>query len=234
MNIKTKKYLFVVLLAAALVLPEIIYAAIPPRVTTQAEGIDVPEGMELILDVYTVKKTDSLAKIAERKYGDWKKWRLIYEYNDYIKESHWIFPGDTLIVPELVEKLPSVPEIELEEVEEVKIEKPRQYNDFIAPENFSFDGSIVEFRDKKQMYAHHDYCFIDLGRLDGVSEGYKFNIYRPDRRVSHPQTGRVLGTLMKKVGELTVTSDVEDRSSTALITMSHTLIEKNDLLLLAE
>ncbi len=234
MNIETKNCLFAVLLAAALIVPEIIYSASPPRVTIQADDIDVPDGMELVLDVYTVKKTDSLAEIARRKFGDWKKWRIIYEYNDYVRDPHWIFPGDTLIVPELVKKLPQVPEAEVGEPEEVEIEKPRQYSDFIAPETFTFDGSIVDFRDRKQMYAHHDYCFIDLGRLDGVREGYKFNIYRTDRRVPHPQTGRLLGTLMKKVGELRVTSDVEDRSSTALITMSHTLIEKGDLLLLAE
>jgi nucleoid-associated protein YgaU len=49
---------------------------------------------------YTVKKGDSLSKIAEREYGDAQAWRRIYEANrDLIKDPDLIHPGWTLTIP---------------------------------------------------------------------------------------------------------------------------------------
>ncbi|MGM0568474.1 MAG: LysM peptidoglycan-binding domain-containing protein [Elusimicrobiota bacterium] len=206
------------------------------RVATEIEGIDVPSGKELILDVYTVKKGDYLAKLARREYGNWKKWRIIYDYNDFIRDPHWIFPGDKIILPRIVDELPEVPEAEQEEEkEEVKeSEEKREYGDFLAPEDFSFDGSIIAFRDEKKMHAQGDYCFIDLGSADGIKEGMKFYVYRSGPAVTNPQTGLLEGFLTKKVGALRVTEDIEGHTSTTKIILSHEVIKKGDTLIAAQ
>lgn len=50
---------------------------------------------------YVVVKGDSLSKIAQRAYGDARKWRKIYEANrDLIKDPDLIYPGQSLRIPE--------------------------------------------------------------------------------------------------------------------------------------
>ena len=49
---------------------------------------------------YTVKKGDSLSKIAKEMYGDMKQWRKIADANkDKIKNPDLIQPGWVLVIP---------------------------------------------------------------------------------------------------------------------------------------
>ena len=49
---------------------------------------------------YTVRKGDSLSKIAKREYGDAQQWRRIYENNrDIIDNPDLIHPGQVLRLP---------------------------------------------------------------------------------------------------------------------------------------
>jgi nucleoid-associated protein YgaU len=49
---------------------------------------------------YTVKKGDSLSKIAKRVYGDAQQWRKIHEANrDTIDNPDLIHPGQVLKLP---------------------------------------------------------------------------------------------------------------------------------------
>jgi nucleoid-associated protein YgaU len=49
---------------------------------------------------YTVKKGDSLSKIAKREYGDAQQWHRIYDANrDTIDDPNLIQPGQVLHIP---------------------------------------------------------------------------------------------------------------------------------------
>jgi nucleoid-associated protein YgaU len=49
---------------------------------------------------YTVKSGDSLSKIAQRHYGDGRKWRAIFEANrNLITNPDLIHPGQVLTLP---------------------------------------------------------------------------------------------------------------------------------------
>jgi nucleoid-associated protein YgaU len=53
---------------------------------------------------YTVQAGDSLSKIAQRQYGDGKRWKAIFEANrDQITNPDLIHPGQVLKIPTLGE-----------------------------------------------------------------------------------------------------------------------------------
>ena len=69
--------------------------------TAPAPGQGGPAGTAGPMTSYVVVKGDSLSKIAQRVYGDARKWRKIYEANrDLIKDPDLIYPGQSLRVPE--------------------------------------------------------------------------------------------------------------------------------------
>jgi nucleoid-associated protein YgaU len=50
---------------------------------------------------YTVRKGDSLSKIAKREYGDAQQWHRIYNANrDIINDPNLIQPGQVLQIPD--------------------------------------------------------------------------------------------------------------------------------------
>jgi len=49
-------------------------------------------------DVYVIAAGDTLWDLAARFYGDPYLWPQIWERNRYIQDSHWIYPGDPLVL----------------------------------------------------------------------------------------------------------------------------------------
>lgn len=199
------------------------------------DDIEVPEDKKVILDIYTVKEGDTLVDLARREYDDKSFWKMIYNYNDYIRDSHWIFPGDKLILPRVVSKLPKVPEVE-EEPDKQKKEKEdkREYETFLAPLDFKFDATVIGFEKSKALQAQGDYVFIDLGAKAGLEQGDQLHLYGNGRQIYHPKTGKLHGRVMKRIGTVRVTEDIEEETSTARIVYSALPVEVNQKLLLAE
>jgi len=192
---------------------------------------DIPEGMELVLKAYEVKRGDCLHEIANQYYDDPYLWREIWAYNKYIKNPHWIFPGDDLIIPtyQRMEVSEEMPQGEMVvKLEEIKPGLEYERDIFIAPPDFAFDGYIAGVKEKKFMTAYGDTVFIDLGKNQQVKPETRFIIYREGDEVVHPITGELLGIIIEKIGVLEVTSDIQEDSSTAVIRDSRKPIEIGD------
>jgi len=109
--------------------------------------------LKTVYRVYTVKPGDTFYKISTKFYNTPDRWKEIWEYNKYIKNPNWIFPGDELIVPTYVE----VKEKKVEKKEEKKEVKPEvlaeknadvfiapYYRDMNPPFDFKYDGEIID------------------------------------------------------------------------------------------
>lgn len=58
-------------------------------------------------NVYVIQQGDTLWAIAQRTLNDPHLWPQIWEQNQYILDSHWIYPGDPLIVAGAVTQAPN-------------------------------------------------------------------------------------------------------------------------------
>jgi len=190
----------------------------------------IPEGMEVVLKAYEVKRGDCLWNIADLYYRNPFLWQEIWRYNKYIQDPHWIFPGDDLIIPtyQKVERLAEVPQEMEVRLEELKPGAEYQRDIFIAPPDFKFDGYIAGVKEKKLMTAYGDLVFIDLGKRQNVKPKARYTVYREGDEVIHPATGELMGIMVEKIGVLEVTTDIEEDNSTALIIDSRKPIEIGD------
>lgn len=202
-----------------------------PKIKVSIKDLKVPEGKEVILDVHIVKKGEYLSKIAKREYGNKDLWTVIYSYNKFIKDSHWIFPGDKIVLPRIVDKLPDVPSQKKAGEEVDRNEEKRNYGNFIAPDDFEFVGTIVGFKLQKAINAQGDYLFIDIGKNVNLKRRQRLNIYRTSQYIAHPYTGEILGNVVELIGEIEVTADIEEKNATAKVIYSAGSVETGDMLL---
>ncbi|HUK12563.1 MAG TPA: DUF5666 domain-containing protein [Thermoanaerobaculaceae bacterium] len=62
------------------------------------------------VQVYTIQKGDTLWALAKRFMGNPYLWPQLWEKNKYIRDAHWIYPGDPLVIgPKTEEVAPSAP-----------------------------------------------------------------------------------------------------------------------------
>jgi hypothetical protein len=74
---------------------------------------------------------------------------------------------------------------------------------------------------------------VSLGARDGVVAGDRFRIVNSDRLVYHPHTRRVVGRMVKVVGEVEIVN-VRDASATGRVTQANEPIRVGDALLAAK
>ncbi len=212
-------------LVAALFLPIIAFGqavAPPPQPlhfvddhwTPYDPPTEFPEGST----IHRVVPGDTLWDLAATYLGDPYLWPQIWERNPYIKDSHWIYPGDPIAVDVAVQEPPT----EVEEVvpdqtvaseyvdpgyQEPDIDEgePRTlgssadvycFADLVQDDSiYPFTINSAERMDFQDSFSEGDVVYIDGGINQGVAAGDRFfvlNRIRPLKRLfDKPKMGRI-------------------------------------------
>jgi len=133
---------------------------------------EFPDGVT----VHIIEKDDTLWDLAARFLGDPYLWPQIWERNPYIQDSHWIYPGDPLVIDVAVQQAAAEPEEEAPEeemiVSEFAPEEPGrdfdEYQEIATPEGVPQPlGSSADV-----------YCFA---RLESDESAFPFTIRSSER-----------------------------------------------------
>ncbi len=210
--------------------------------------LEFPEGSE----VYTIVPGDTLWDLAQTNLGDPYLWPQLWERNPYIKDSHWIYPGDPIVIDLAVEEPVAVEEIveEIEpavspgamepEPEELDAGTPHPLASSaeiycfgrLIPDESIFQFSIhsaerIQFQDH---FSEGDIVYIDGGVEQGIAAGDRFFILHPGPEVRHPVSHSRIGFAYPYTGQLKILC-AQENSSIAEITFACDFVSIGDTLL---
>jgi len=198
-------------------------------------------------DAYIIVKDDTLWDLAERWLGDPFLWPQIWDENRYILDSHWIYPGDPLVIPGRPTVVPEEgpppaaeePEVPAEEpaaepapepVEPSKL-MPTPLVAVAGPSDVYCSGYIdAEHQfsdlwvagsevDEHIIYGEGEVVYLSQGRNQGIRPGDQFAIERVTGDVMHPVTGKTMGPFIRRLGRVRVMI-AQENTATAVIDMA--------------
>ena len=212
--------------------------------------IQVPEGSR----THLVVKGDTLWDLAGKYLGNPFAWPQIWELNQWIKDPHWIYPGDPLVID--LARAVATPASLPEAVAALEPDRPRadpgalrrpelgySFQDFIqmpflvasgAESHYAAQGAYAvasSRRADRRYLGEGETIYLTAGSDQGVRLGDRFLVLKTAARgIAHPaQSRRKLGDVIQQVGVVRVTA-IQDRSASALIERSLDTIEAGDRL----
>jgi hypothetical protein len=236
----------------------------PPRPLHKVDDhwtpYDPPKEFPADAEVYIIKQGDTLWALAKQYLNDPYLWPQLWENNKYIRDAHWIYPGDPLVVgvkktevgaPTGEGATPVTPTGEGAGAAGAPGaptgEQPAGVPGEAGGEPTGEAGELVAvgseddiycfaYLDEKNSeptltiasaeqvqyqanYSTGDIVFLSGGEAEGVKAGQEYFITLPVRKVRHPHTNAVLGTLIRYLGHLRVLC-TQDHSATAEVLAS--------------
>jgi len=198
--------------------------------------ITVPEGSR----THIVEKGDTLWDLSGKYLGNPYAWPQIWELNQWIKDPHWIYPGDPLIIDmtRAVATAGSVPESvsglqpDRRRADPSALRRPElgfAFQDFIQLPFFAPDGAEAHYknqgaftltgnrRDDRQHLTEGETVYMNGGSEQGVKVGDRFLILKTvARKIKHPATKHKLGDVVQQVGVIRVVTP-QSKGSVAII-----------------
>ena len=219
---------------------------------------DPPTEFPPDVQVYTIQPGDTLWDLAQKFYGNPYLWPQLWEPNTYIRDAHWIYPGDPLVVmprpgeaataeapapaaePTATEP-EAAPEAEPEAAPAVQGEGDPlvaigseadiycfAYLDD-AGEELPYHITGAEEAPVRYTFSAGDIVYVSGGEADGVTAGQEYFIIRVGETLRHPATGARIGRVMLYQGHLRILCTT-DHGATAELLSSCDPIIVGDLL----
>ncbi|NWJ40325.1 MAG: LysM peptidoglycan-binding domain-containing protein [Geothrix sp.] len=212
--------------------------------------LKIPEGSK----THMVQKGDTLWDLAGKYLGNPYAWPQIWELNQWIKDPHWIYPGDPLIIDlaRAVATAGSVPDAvanlqpDQRRADPSSVRRPEMgftFQDFIqlpyvAPEgaeaHYKGQGAYTITSNKRadrQYLAEGEVVYLNGGVDQGLKVGDRFLVLKTvARKLMHPTLPKKnLGDVIKQVGVVRVIT-AQSKGSVAVIERSLDTVEIGDRL----
>ena len=175
--------------------------------------------------VHIIKKGDTLWDLAQQYLGNSYLWPQIWERNPYIRDSHWIYPGDPVVVDIAVTKAPPVkPSPAPTPVAQARPAPPKPeaapageaiplgntsdvYCFAILDESgkgFPFRVMSAEQGPYQDSFTEGDIVYINGGKTEGIKAGDRFFVLASKGELDHPVSGASMGMLYRQVAQIKV------------------------------
>jgi hypothetical protein len=209
--------------------------------------LKVPEGSR----THMVQKGDTLWDLAGKYLGNPYAWPQIWENNQWVKDPHWIYPGDPLIIDlskgVAQEALPpAVSDLQPDErrADPSVLRRPElgfSFQDFIqlpfltnagAQAYFKSQGAFTitsNLRDDRQSLAEGETIYVNGGTEQGIKAGDRFLVIKVvTRKLPHPlHHKQILGDVLQQTGIVRIVS-TQPKGSVAIIERCMDAVEKGD------
>jgi hypothetical protein len=225
-------------------------AAVAPH-STKNTGYPtaIPEGTAY----YIVQRGDTLWDLAGRFLNNHYLWPQIWDANKYIKDAHWIWPGDPVLFPKLsmvAEQAGQAPEVPGPEglgeapgalgagegstasqlgpvTEEMTLQCAQYVVDEREDESLYLLGS--EQGSDKVALAERDIVYLSKGSNAGVKPGDLYTMHHVAYPLRHPVSGKKIGTKVETTGWAKVLV-VTENSACAIVEQACADIHAGDYL----
>lgn len=167
-------------------------------------------------DRYTVQEGDTLWSIASRFLENPWRWPEVWQQNPDIGNPHLIFPGDVLVLTGTSDGEPQIKVLRQRKLTKLKPEIREVDRDDAIPtippdaiQPFLTNPLVIEddgLEHAGYVAAGEEGALV-LGKYDvfyakGVdSESDFYNLFRPGRKLAHPETGEFLGMQAIHLGD---------------------------------
>lgn len=210
--------------------------------------LKVPEGSR----THLVQKGDTLWDLAGKYLGNPYAWPQIWELNQWVKDPHWIYPGDPLIIDLArgVATAGSVPDAvanlqpDVRRADPSAVRRPElgfSFQDFIQLPFFAQEGAEAHYkgqgafaitsnkREDRQYLGEGETVYMNGGADQGVKVGDRFLVLKTvARKLVHPTLAKKkLGDVVQQVGVVRVTT-VQPKGSVAVIERTLDSVEVGD------
>jgi hypothetical protein len=194
--------------------------------------------------IHTVVRGDTLWDISEAYLGSAWVWPSIWKANPRVANPNRIYPGNRIwIAPGEMRQLSDAEAASLTSGEQppassgdasmqpMRIQQVPNIEQigFVTAEQLETAGALLASPEPEKMLAANRRAYIGLGEGQ-VEVGDQFTIVRENERVRDPETNRVLGVHVDKLGWLEVTK-VGPEASEAMIRVSYEDIMRGDRLI---
>jgi len=210
--------------------------------------IKVPEGSR----THIVQKGDTLWDLSGKYLGNPYAWPQIWELNQWIKDPHWIYPGDPLIIDlsRAVATAGSVPEDvatlqpDQRRADPGAVRRPElgfSFQDFIQLPFLAPEGAEAYYkglgaftitsnkREDRKYLGEGETVYLNGGTEQGLKAGDRFLILKTvSRQLMHPAIAKKkLGDVIQQIGVIRVTT-AQAKGSVAVIERSLDTVEAGD------
>jgi len=229
-------------------------AASPTQVEAHASKWDYPKELKVPEGSRThiVQKGDTLWDLSGKYLGNPYAWPQIWELNQWIKDPHWIYPGDPLIIdlargvagPESVPGAVSDLQPDQRRADPSAMRHPElgfAFQDFIQLPYLASEGAEAHYkaqgaftitanrREDRQFLTQGETIYMNGGSDQGVKAGDRFLVLKTmARNLVHPaHPKQKLGDVVQQIGVVRVVTTLA-KGSVAVIERTMDTVQQGD------